>query len=214
MTRNKALFFSQVCNKISHKCTVESSVSIAADFFPISKNGDNCTLRRFCSQCSHHRRISADAVIMAISTDHAAIKSQVAGFKRWYKFNICTDKIFFCNSVFLIQKAHHIQFKNLISFIIANRTAANKNIEVLSLNGLHHWFMHLLISQMRQQIGHGKHRITRLFAEANIHLRTVFPADSAMHCQGNGCPLILFKAPIIVRFKKCQIIFFIKRMGL
>ena len=57
-----------------------------------------------CLHFCHQGSVGADTVILSISTDHAAIQSDIHCFVGRYHLDLGTAEICFCNAVAVMQK--------------------------------------------------------------------------------------------------------------
>ena len=70
--------FREVRDEITKIRRIQAGVALGADFLFIRKAGDERVIRVLDGENRFRRRIRADAVIVAVSADHAAVQTDVA----------------------------------------------------------------------------------------------------------------------------------------
>ena len=76
-----------------------------ADFFLVGKQAAAGVFGRFVNAEDRiDGSICANAVIMAVTYDHAAVKTTVTSLASWNDLKLCREEIFLFYTVFLIQK--------------------------------------------------------------------------------------------------------------
>lgn len=157
-----AIQIGQILDKVAQEIGIEARIAHRTDFFLIGQHGDNRGFRRATVESGHHGRIGADAVIVAIGTDQAAVKADIGSLGAGNKFNFGGHQIAFGDAVFIVKGFEHIQLKAVFAFFTANRAAAYQDIEVFTGNTRSQGFGHLFLSQMRQQVRYTELGIGRL----------------------------------------------------
>ena len=80
--------------------------------------------------------IGADAVVVAVSADEAAVKAEVAGVHGRDGLQLGGDKVLLDDAVLLVQQLQNGEADAVGAVVIALRPAADQNVEAFGRNGL------------------------------------------------------------------------------
>ena len=128
-------------------------------------------------QDRRHRGVRAYPVVMAIRADHAAVEAHVAGGEGGHGLQLRGEEVAFHDAVFFIENLQNIQLDQLAALIVPEGPGADEDVQILSLDPFHHGALHLLGSQMGQQIGDAENRIARVLP---THTVTAVPSRRTM----------------------------------
>mgnify|MGYP001861298056 CR=1 FL=1 len=74
--------------------------------------------------------------------------------------------------------------------------------------------LHLLPCQVDQQVGDAEHRVAGLVADAHLHLFPVLLHNDPVEGHGDGSPLVLLDAAVVVGLHQRQLALFVEGVGL
>ena len=106
---------------------------------------------------------------MAVSADHAPIQSQIPGAEGGNSRQLSGHKVALHNAVLLKKQAGNVQLHPLTGGVILEGHAADENVQLFSLDSLHHRQLHLILGQMGQQIGDAEDGLISLLTNGDIH---------------------------------------------
>src|SRR5699024_10451604 len=92
------------------------------------------------------------------------------------------------------------------------RPASHQQIQLLAFYDDAGLFLHLLRSQMNQQIGDGKDRLVLLFTDADFHSAAILHSHYPMYRQRQRYPLIFLDTAVIVCIEVGQLVTLIERI--
>ena len=92
----------EVSDEVTHVLGVETRVAVAAGLFLIGEHSDDGLHRVLAVEDSFKCRVCADAVIVAVSADEAAVKADIHRLERRDELDLCGDEVGFYDAVLLV----------------------------------------------------------------------------------------------------------------
>ena len=162
------------------------------------------------------RRIGANAVVVAVSADKGAVKTDIAGIERRNAAQLCRQEIRFGHAVLAVMVLHNCEFDLLAALFVHGfaRNRADEDVQTLAFDHLGRLAGHLLGSKVRQQVGDNELRVGRLVAYAHLYaldLAVLADADNAAQLKRNGGPLILLDAAVVVGLEERHAVVLVQR---
>ena len=188
--------------------------ALGADLFLVGEDAHGGLLRHVQLQNRGQLRIRADAVVMAVGADEAAVKAEVAGVCRRDSLEFSGNKIFLHDAVFLMQNAHDGKLHAVRTIVVRLGPAADEDVEGFRRNGLVQRLFALLAAQMGQKVVDDELRIFGICTDLDIDLAAVRADDLAVQFQRNCDPLVLADTAVVVRLDVGQLCVFIEGIGL
>ena len=142
--------------------------ALGADLFLVGEDAHGGLLRHVQLQNRGQLRIRADAVVMAVGADEAAVKAEVAGVCRRDGLQLGGDKILLHNAVFLMQDAHDGKLHAVGAVVVRLGPAADKDVEGFGRNGLVQRLFALFAAQMGKQVVDDELRVFGVRADLAI----------------------------------------------
>ena len=109
-----------------------------------------------------------------------------------------------------MENTHNGQL-NAVTTLVGIGNGADDNIERLTLDDLRGLFLHLIGSQMRQQIGDDKLGIIAVAADDNVDDLAGLQRNHTVQFQRNGNPLIFLDTAVIMGLEIGKLIVFVQR---
>ena len=182
--------------------------------------------------------IGADAVILPVSGDHAPVKAQIPRRSCRNHFKLGGKKIFLLHAIALFQnlknhllhqicgrsrcfffsricRIRSILFSCAIRFRRIpdhKRPGADQQVQIFTLNSLCERFLHLLRSQMNQQIRDTENRIFFLLADHDFGQAAVLLRDNAVDRKRNRRPLVFLNSTVVMQVQIRHLRIFIERI--
>ena len=88
-----ALCLREVSDEVTHVLGVEARVAVAAGLFLIGEHSDDGLHRVLAVEDSFKCRVCANAVIVAVSADEAAVKADIHRLERRDELDLCGDEV-------------------------------------------------------------------------------------------------------------------------
>ena len=184
----------------------------AADLLLIGDDAAEGVFRRaLIIEHRHHRRIRADAVVVAVGQNHAAVKAHIARLARRNDLKLRGEEILLLHAVFIRQQLEHVGLHRVL-FLALKRPATDDQVERLALDHFLRVLGHLLLREVHQQVGDAEHRVVFVLADVDDDLFAGLPDDHAVQRQRDGDPLIFLDAAVIMRIQIRQIGILIERV--
>lgn len=103
--------------------------ALGADLLLVGEDADGGLLRRFELQDGRELGVGADAVVMAVGADHAAVKAQVPRVGGRDGLKLSGDEILLHDAVFLVQDAHDGKLDAVRAVVVGLGPAADEDVE-------------------------------------------------------------------------------------
>ena len=154
------------------------------------------------------RSICAHSVILSISSDHTSVQTTLSCLSCRYDLQLCGKKIFLFHIILLFKDIQYILFYCLfllIIFQVFQWSAADQDVQILSLDHFCRFFLHLLSCKMDQKICNIYDGIIFILTDIYFCCTSVFFYHYAMDCQGKSHPLVFLNTAIIMGIQICKI---------
>ena len=150
---------------------------------------------------------------MAVGADEAAVQTDIRGIKGRDHLQLGGCQVILADAVLLVEQIQHPQLHTVAVLAVAQRTAAHKNIQRLTGNGLVEGLLPLFTAQMRQQIIDDELGLVAL-AQHHGHRRAVLQGYHTPQLQGDRHPLVLADAAVVMGLAVGQLAVLINGMRL
>ena len=205
MAQRDVLLLAEVGHEGLERLRLHAGHAVGADLLLVGEDAHGRALRRAVEvKDGAQLGIGAHAVILTVGTDHAAVKADVARRERRHGGKLRRQEVLFRDAVFIMEQRQHGEL-HAVAPLAGIRHAADDDVERLARDALFHGLAHLILAEMRQQIGDDKLRLIRLAADGNIDRAAVFERDRAVQLQRDRDPLVLLDAAVIVRLEIRQL---------
>ena len=184
--------------------------ALGPDLFLVGKNADAGPPRRLEVKHGLQLRPGADPVVVAVSADHGAVQTNLTDVEGGNGCQLRREEIFLRDSVCIVQQAQHRKSHAVFS-VVGIGDAADQDVQTFSGDAFGHRLFHLVLRQVREQIRNDELRLSRFPADADFHRLAVFQRRDAVQLQGNGHPLVLLDAAVIVGAEIAEFILLIHR---
>ena len=202
----------QILNKVFQIAGVQPGVAVRAGLLFICQHGNAGVLRRLAdAENGLQGRIGAHTVVVAVAADQGAVKAQVVNGKGRHQLQLGRQQISLHNAVFLVQQIEDIELHLFAGFVVLKGAGADDNVQLFPFDQLVDLAGVLLQRQVGQNVRNTELGVTRLLAQAHIHIGAVVFANAAVERQGNGGPLVLFNTAVVVGLKQCQPVVLVHR---
>ena len=151
---------------------------------------------------------------MAVSAQQSAVKADVGGVEGGDRLDLGGDEVSLGDAVLLVENLHHRQLHPAVALVVLQGAAAHHQVQALGGNGLAQGLLGLVRTQVGQQIVDGELRIAGVAAHGHIHHRAVLEHHHAPQLQGDGHPLVLADAAIVVGLEEGDLAVLIEGGGL
>ena len=160
-------------------------------------------------------RKCADAVVLSVGCDHAAVKAQIPCFPGRNDLKLRREEVVLFHIVLLLQDCQDILLDRILLVLRVlfqlQRSGACEHIQVFACNGISQRLRHLILRKMNQKICHAENRILFVLTDPDIHSGAVLFGDHTVDGERDGRPLILLDATIIVCVQKCHLCILVQR---
>ena len=211
MAQRNVLLLAEVGHEGLKRLRLHAGHAIGADLLLIGEDAHGRTLRRAVKvEDGTQLSVGAHAVILTVGADHAAVKADVARRERRHGGQLRRQKVLFRDAVFIIEQGQHGKL-HTVAPLAGIRHAADDDVERLARDALFHGLAHLILAEVRQQIGDDELRLIRLAADGNVDRAAVLKRDGTVQLQRDRDPLVLLDAAVIVRLEIRQLRILIHR---
>ena len=197
---------------MEHKIAHKAGGAVGAHFFLVCQNAYRSVFRLFHTQLRLQRGIGAHTVIVAVRADHTAVKAHIRRLDGRNGLQLRAGKITFGDAVFLVQERQRIQLDALFQLFVRIRQRADHDIQLLAPQTVRQRAFILLCAQVRQQVRHAKHRVSRFLAQADFHLGAVLAVHYTVQGQRRGSPLVFANPTVIMRLEQRDVAVLVQRI--
>ena len=156
--------------------------------------------------------VGADPVVLAVGTDHGPVQADVHGLGGGDSHQLGGEEVLLHHAVLLVENGHDRQLHPVSPRFLIKGTAADKEIQLLGGHDRPHGLLGLVPRQMGQQVAHGKLRVAGVLADAHGHGGPVLQDHQAVQGQGDGGPLVLLDAPVVMGLAVGHFLVFVQRV--
>ena len=211
MTGN-SVWAAEIHRKVGKHFAVHSGGAVGAGFFLVCKAG-NRGIFRICRKNAGKLAISAYSVIVAVGTDKASVKADVARFAGRHHGKLCGLKVLFGDFIFLKEDVCDVKLYFFAYCVISERSGTDKNVQFFAADSVAELSVHLLLCKVRKKVGYTENRVVFVFAHIYGNGSPVLADDNAVKRKRNSSPLVSFNSAVIMRLEKSKFFVFIKRVG-
>ena len=205
VAQRDVLLLAEVGHEGLKRLRLHAGHAVGADLFFIGEDTHGRALRRAVKvEDGAQLGIGAHAVVLTVGADHAAVKADVARRERRHGGQLRRQEVLLRDAVFIIEQGQHGEL-HTVAPLAGIRHAADDDVECLARDALFHGLAHLILAEVRQQIGDDKLRLVRLAADGDIDRAAVLERDGAVQLQRDRDPLVLLDAAVIVRLEIRQL---------
>ena len=207
-----ALCVRKITQEMEHKIAHKAGGAVGAHFFLVCQNAYRSVFRFLHPQLRLQRGIGAHTVIVAVRADHTAVKAHIRRLDGRNGLQLRAGKITFGDAVFLVQERQRIQLDALFQLFVRIRQRADHDIQLLAPQTVRQRAFILLCAQVRQQVRHAKHRVSRFLAQADFHLGAVLAVHYTVQGQRRGSPLVFANPTVIMRLEQRDVAVLVQRI--
>ena len=127
----RSLRLAQALHKVLERLTLHAGHALGADLFLVGKDADSRLGGMLHVEDGGKLGIGADAVVVAVAADEAAVKSEVAHIEAGDDLQLRGEEILLGNAVLLVEQAQHGELHALAALVGVGR-GADEEIETLA----------------------------------------------------------------------------------
>ena len=211
MAQRNVLLLAEVGHEGLKRLRLHAGHAIGADLLFVGKDAHGRALRRAVKvEDGTQLSVGAHAVILTVSADHAAVKADVARRERRHGGEFRRQEVLFRDAVLIIEQRQHGEL-HAVAPLAGIRHTADDDVERLARDAFFHGLAHLILAEVRQQIGDDELRLIRLAADSDVDRAAVLERDGTVQLQRDRDPLVLLDAAVIVRLEIRQLRILIHR---
>ncbi len=150
---------------------------------------------------------------MAVGADQAPVQAHLPASPGGDHGQLGGLEVRLDQAVLFVQQLHDVQLYQVAAFA-HERFGAKDHIQLLALDALGQGLLHLIPSQVDQQIRDHQHGIPFVFADGDSDHGAVLAVHHAVDGQGDGGPLILLNAAVVMGLEVGDLRLLIERIGL
>ena len=188
--------------------------TLRADLFLIGKDADGGLLGRNGVENACKLCVGADAVVVTVGSDEAAVKADVARLAGGHDLELGGDEVLLRNAVLRVQILENAELETVGAVLIFKRLSAEQYVQALARDGLVKGLFALLAAEVREKVVDDELRVAFLAADVHGNARTVAQHNNTVQLEGDGHPLILADAAVVMGLEVGHLALFIERAGL
>ena len=200
------LGLTQVLHKSVEGGGLHAGDPLGADLLLVGQHANGGALRGAQLQQGGKAGVGAHPIVVAVGPDERAVKADVAGVEGGHRGQLGGNKILLHNAVLPVQQLQNGQLHPVLALVVQQGPAAHQDVQALGGNGLPQGFPGLLHPQVGQKVVDGEQGVPRPVADGHPDHLAVFQGHHPVELQGDGHPLVLPQAAVVVGLQKGQIV--------
>ena len=208
------LGLAEALHEVLERLALHAGHALGADFFFVGKDADSGLFGALRVENRGKLCVRADSVIVAVSTDHAAVQADITRVGSRDGLKLRGDEVLFHDAVFFVQDPENRQLHAVLAVIVCLGAAAHQNVQTLGRNGFIEGLFALFAPQMGKKVGDDELRVRGVVSDGHVDLRAVAADDLSVQLQRNRYPLVLADAAVMVRLEVGKLGVLIKGIGL
>ena len=157
--------------------------------------------------------VGADAVIVAVAADEAAVQTDLGGHGGRDHLQLGGVEVVLGDAVLGVETLHDLELHPLGVLLIPHRAAAQEDVQGFAGDGLAQGLLALLSAQVGQQVGDDELGLVAL-AQHHRDDGAVLQSQDAVHLQRDGDPLVLADTAVVVGLEVGHLSLLIEGVGL
>ncbi len=191
----------EVLQEVSEESRSHPCIAVRSRLLLVSEYGYGGVLLILRIYLGHEVRVGAYPVVLTVAYDHGPVESQVHGLAGRNGAELGRQEIAFRYAVLLVHYAHHVELDLLRYFIVGICPASGEYVHLLSFQSLGHGLLHLVLCQVRQEVGDAEAGLVLLLAYGDLHGAPVLETHDAVEGERDREPLIFLYPAVIVCFE-------------
>ncbi len=184
-----------------------------AHLFPIRQDAHGGPLRLVDGEQGFQLRVGADPVVVAVGADQAPVQTHLPAPSGGDHGQLGGLEVVLDQAVLFVQQLHDVQLDQVAALAL-QRLGSQYHVQLLTLDALGQGLLHLVGSQVGQQVRDHQHGISLVLADGDIDHGAVLAVYHAVDGQGDGGPLVLLNAAVVVGLEVGNLRLLIERVGL
>ena len=200
-------------HKVEHIHALHTGHAVGANLFLIGQHADGGVHGILGLDLGQQCGVSIHAVIVAVGTDHGAVKAHVACLGSGHHLDLGAGEVALGDAVLLVQQDEGVQLDSLFDVLFFHDVRADEHVQLLALNALAELALVLLGTQMGQQVGDAEHGIVLVLTDGKVDAGAVGTGKHAVDGQRDGSPLVLAHAAIVVGAEVAHVVRLVQGVG-
>ena len=200
-------------HKVEHIHTLHTGHAVRTDLFLIGQHADGGVHGVLGLDLSQQCGVSIHAVIVAVGTDHGAVKAHVACLGSGHHLDLGAGEVALGDAVLLVQQDEGVQLDSLLDVLFLHGIRADEHVQLLALDALAELALVLLSTQMGQQVGDAEHGIVLVLTDGKVDAGAVGAGKHAVDGQRDGSPLVLAYTAVVVGAEVAHVVRLVQRVG-
>ena len=207
------LLLAEVGHERFKRAALHAGNAHRADLFLVGEDAHGGAIRRLGVENGLELGIGAHTVVLTVAADERAVHADVARFKARHDLQLGREEVLFRDVVAVVQKRHDREH-HALSALPGVGDAAGEKVQILARNDVRAVLGHLVLCEMRQQVGDRELRILWILTDDDLNGLAVLLRHDAVDFQRDGDPLVFLDAAVVMRLEKADLVLFVERDGL
>ena len=186
---------------------IHSGCTVGSDLLLVCKDAAVGSVTGLALHHCNQRCVGAHAVVLAVSENQGLVETDVAGLACGNQLELGGCKIILRDSVFLLEELQHLLLAVargilvLLGILIVLNVgiAGHDGIELFGFDEVGCGLLHLLLGDVRQDVGDAEDGILGVVSDGDLDLGAVGLEDHAVDCKRAGHPLVFLDSAVVVR---------------
>ena len=186
---------------------IHSGCAVGSDLLFVCKDAAVGPLAGLALHHRNQRCVGAHAVVLAVAENQSLVETDVAGLACGNQLELCRCEVLFLDSVLLLEELENLVLSvargilvllGILVVLHVGITGQN-GIELFCLDEVGCGFLHLLLGDVRQDVGDAEDGILGVVSDSDLDFGAVGLEDHAVDCKRACDPLVFLDSAVVVR---------------
>ena len=208
-----SLAIAEDLHKILKGMALHAADAHGADLLFVRQNAHGSVLGSGQVQDGLQLGVGADPIVVAIGTQQTPVQAHLPALAGGDHSQLRSAEVSLHHAVLLVEQPHDVQLHQVTALPFQG-LGAQDHVQLLAGDALGQGLLHLVGSQVDQQIGDHQDGVILILADGHGDLAAVFFTHHAVDGQGHTGPLVLLDAAIVVGLEVGDLGIFVEGLGL
>ena len=208
-----ALGIAQAAHEVLEELALHAGNAHGADLFLVGQDAHGSLGGILNGKQGVQLCVSAYPVVVAVGAQQAAVQTHLPAAAGGDNGQFGRQKVGLDQAVLLVEQLHDVQLHQVGAFAF-QRLGAQQHVQLLAFDALGQGLLHLIGGQVNQKVGDHQYGIVVIFTDGDGNDAAVLAVHHTVQSQGDGGPLVLLDAAVVVGLEVGDFAVLVQGIGL